>query len=393
MLRSTPQTVISQADGHSGMGDIRVLSGNPVQTYNRDLDEYEPDRSLVPCVLMPWYNAVDPEGIMVGEQMITGAEWYEGAPNASASNRITSATTGYTISATGKPTYSLSVTKNISPDSPIEIYCIFMITNKKTAVTEKHEASIALRTSRFDSNNFTLKLDMPSSYVVNPLDVEADSDGRWLLTYNAQLYNGATAVADANAVYWWQIKDGSAWRSFSDDEKNVCVTVSNKKLVIDSRFVEKMDTFRVRAAYYATGTTKPTSPPNSAWEQDFVIKIEMPKTIKILPVQTQGAKMNSNLTQPVTYTCRVLYNRAEVTGKDSLFRFIWKGKSGKAGSSEVTIGEGKTITFTPAHKFTKGYPVAVWCEVHQFLHYGLVTCDGSMVVDGDGNAVVQKVYD
>ena len=137
MLKSIQQTIISMSDGHSGMGGIRVLSGNPVQTYNKDTDEYEPDRSILPCVLMPWFSAADTEGVMTGEQTVTGAEWYEGAPKEGGSNRISGETAGYEISASGMPEWSLKVKKNIPADDPVELYCTYYITNKKTGVTER----------------------------------------------------------------------------------------------------------------------------------------------------------------------------------------------------------------------------------------------------------------
>ena len=65
---------------------------------------------LSPCVLMPYISVQDPEGLMNGSQAITGAEWYEGAPKADGSNRIVN-NDDYVVSATGKPTYSLTVKK------------------------------------------------------------------------------------------------------------------------------------------------------------------------------------------------------------------------------------------------------------------------------------------
>ena len=392
MLKSIQQTIISMSDGHSGMGGIRVLSGNPVQTYNKDTDEYEPDRSILPCVLMPWFSAADTEGVMTGSQTVTGAEWYEGAPKEGGSNRITNETAGYEVSASGMPEWSLKVKKNIPADDPVELYCTYYITNKKTGVTERYEASVALRTSVFDSANFSLKTDMPNSYAVDPLQAVADSEGRWLVTYNAQLYNGTEKVPDANAVYWWQKKEDGAWRSFTQDELDLYATVSGKKLTIDARLTEGMESYRVMAAYYATGTQKPSSPPTGAWQCTSTLKLEMPKTLKPVVVQKAGAKMNSTFTSTVIYECRMTYNRQVITGKDDFFRFTWKGKSGKTGSSVKVIGTGKQVSFTPASKgFDKGYPVEVWCEVETFTNYAIVTQSGKVVTSG-GKAVISKVF-
>ena len=81
-IQTQPKDVQVHIDPYSFLAEIQVLSGNPVQNYNKDTNDYEPDRSLVPCVLMPYISVQDPEGLMNGSQTITGAEWYEGAPKA-----------------------------------------------------------------------------------------------------------------------------------------------------------------------------------------------------------------------------------------------------------------------------------------------------------------------
>lgn len=393
MLKTTVQTIQSHADGFDLTGGIRVLSGNPVQTFNKDTNEYEPDHTLVPVVLMPWVQAADEEGIMTGEQAITGADWYEGAPKKDNSNLITSATEGYAISATGMPTYSLSVKKNVPADKPLEIYCVFSFTNKKRAVTARLEDSVVLRSTVFDSANFSLKLDMPSSYTVNPLEAEDDENGAWPVTYNAQLYNGTEAVPDAEARYWWQVKDTDGWRAFTEDEQQLYVTVSGRTLTVNAKMVCGVDMYRVLAAYVAPGATEPTSAPTSAWQCPASLRLEMPKTLRVMPVQTAGMRMRAALTTPVKYECRVLYNRGEITGKDDLFQFTWKGKSAKTGEAEKTIGTGKTVRFTPSTLFPAGYNVDIWCEVKTFSCCAFVTSGGSYVTDSTGALVTAKQYE
>lgn len=60
-------------------GEIIVLSGSPVQTYDKQLREYSPDRTLTPLVIVPKVSAFD-EKTVFGEMELTGVEWFEGAP-------------------------------------------------------------------------------------------------------------------------------------------------------------------------------------------------------------------------------------------------------------------------------------------------------------------------
>ena len=52
-------------------GEIIVLSGSPVQTYDKELREYSPDRTLTPLVIVPKVSAFD-EKTVFGEMELTG---------------------------------------------------------------------------------------------------------------------------------------------------------------------------------------------------------------------------------------------------------------------------------------------------------------------------------
>ena len=58
-IQTQPKDVPVHIDPYSFLAEIQVLSGNPVQNYNKDTNDYEPDRSLVPCVLMPYISVQD----------------------------------------------------------------------------------------------------------------------------------------------------------------------------------------------------------------------------------------------------------------------------------------------------------------------------------------------
>ena len=67
-LRSSQKTIMVNVDPLSFNSNIEIISGNNVQTFNRESQEYEPDRTLVPLVLMPTVITQDPHGIQNGRQ-------------------------------------------------------------------------------------------------------------------------------------------------------------------------------------------------------------------------------------------------------------------------------------------------------------------------------------
>lgn len=386
-----------QIDPYSFLAELQVLSGNPVQNYNKDTGKYEPDRSLVPCLLMPYVSCQDPEGMMNGMQEITGAEYYEGAPKADGSNRITSATAGYVLSDTGTPPHSLKIKKNISYDKPVEVFCIFSITDKRRGTQEKVERSTIFRTTLFDSNNYSLKLDKPKSWSINPLDFVVDASGRVLHNIKSQLYSGSTAVADANAVYWWDVFENGAWRNFTDDEIEVFVDGKNadgtwsKTITLDVQMFKNI-IIRCRAAYYSG--SKPASPATASLQETTSIKVEMPPTLKVKPSITKGIRLSARMNTPVGYEAIVSYNNGIIAqSKNKYFRFEWYVRSGKPGSSAIKVGEGRAIEFIPStYGFDPNYNIGIWCKMYLYSQMQMLM-SGTAAVTSGNKLVISTKYE
>ena len=69
-------------DPLSFVADIRILSGNNTQVYDRDSGSFTDDRTLVPLLILPWASVYDPNNIMAsGDVVLTGVEYYSGVPS------------------------------------------------------------------------------------------------------------------------------------------------------------------------------------------------------------------------------------------------------------------------------------------------------------------------
>lgn len=387
MIQTEIQDVPVQIDPYSFLAELQVLSGNPVQNYNKDTGKYEPDRSLVPCLLMPYVSVQDPVGIMNGTQAITGAEYYEGFPKADGTNRITASTVGYVISDAGTPAYSLKVKKNVSYDKPLEIFCISSFTDKRRNTEEKVERSCIFRTTMFDSNNYSLKLDKGKSWSLNPLDFVVNASGQVLHSTTAQLYSGSTAVPDANAVYWWDVFENGVYRNFTAEEIEVFVDGKNadgswnKKITLDVQMFKNI-VIRCRAAYYSGA--KPGSPTSDNLQGTTSIKIEMPPTLRVDKRQTKGFRVDARMNNTVGFEAIMRYNNGTVAqSKSGLFKFEWYVKSGKPGSSAIKAGEGRTIEFTPSsYGFDPNYNIGVYCRVYLYSMMQMVVSGTAAVMNG-----------
>lgn len=260
-ITTRPQDVAVHVDPLSLQAGISILSGQAVQTFNRDLQEYVPDRALVPLVMLPHVTVLDPENVQSGEQALAGVEWYEGAPKADGSNRI-AAGGSYELgdgTAEGFPQYALKVNKNVDADSPLEIFAHILFVDKRRNTEVRVERSIKLYTALYDSQNFSLKItNQPQAWTIDPLRVVPDADGAWLYQVSSQLYSGKDPVDDGHAAYFWELSEdgGKSFREPTEEELETWIDCKDengfykKVLSFDARMIGKACSFRVRAAWF-----------------------------------------------------------------------------------------------------------------------------------------------
>ncbi len=379
-------------DPLSFIAEIEIVSGNVAQTFNQDTKEYEADRRVLPCVLMPSVSASDNDGLVNGKQPITGCEWYEGAPKQDGSNRIKD-DANFAISAEGKPKWSLSVKKNVEPNVPLDIHAVFTITDTRRNTEVKIERSVSLYTALYDSKVYSMRIiDQPASWVIDPLRITPDASGKWMHKVTAQLYTGKEPVEDAHAAYWWQIREGNSWRYFTQDEKDICVAGENtKQLSFDARFFRGA-TFRCRSAYY-TGT-RPQHPTNETLVAQTTFKVEFPKTLRATIRQTAGARVDAALHTTVGFECVLADNKAIVPDSlNELFDITWMAVSGKPGIAHKAFGKGRRISFSPSSLgFDKNYSMAVYAEVKMHAVRVPVT-NNNVILTSGGKVVTATKYE
>lgn len=368
-IKTQSRSIVTTVDPLSLHYGISILSGNSVQTYNNDTKEYEPDRNLVPLIVMPYVEAYDPEGVQNGTQILTGVEWYDGAPAADYSNRITADGNYETGTGTsGFPTGALKVKKNIPADKPMQLFCVTNFDDKRTGRTVKLEMCIKLYTTVYESKNYKVTLDCPASWKINPLD-----ETTWKHTITAQLYSGSTAVDDAHVAYWWKVKeDGDdEWRDVTTDDENTWLTcksggVTVRTLTFDARKI-KSASFKVTAAYYEG--SRPATATDASITDETTVDVSMPPSLTIEQIQTKGARMSYDFSTEVGFKVLIRTNRSTVTDEQtsSLFKIQWKGQS--TGGSAVSLGTGREISFVPKSKgFDPSKTLKVWAEVSMYAY-------------------------
>lgn len=399
-LKTNSKVATVHVDPFSLSAGIQILSGNAVQVFNRESQEYITDRTLVPLLLLPVVNTLDPEGVMNGEQPLTGVEWYEGVPSADGSNRIVG-NDDYEISSgtvENFPMFALKMKKNVDPNTPMEIFAIAIFSDKRRNTEVRVERSIRVYTSLYDAQNYSVKINQPKAWTIDPLRVIPDSEGYWKFSMTAQLYSGKELVADEHAAYWWQIYENGVWRDITDDDLAVWIDGKGinehwtKTLTFDARMITGEVAFRVRAAYYED--ERPPSPTSEELQDSTSIKVEMAHSLSADIRQNKGIKISPTLNTSVGYECVLSDNKGIVgVDKDHLFKIEWYARSEKPGSSEILLGEGRAIEFTPSVLgFEAAYTISIFALVKLYSGHALVMENDAAVMHNEAY-VIQPTYE
>lgn len=368
-------------------GEIIVLSGSPVQTYDKELREYSPDRTLTPLVIVPKVSAFD-EKTVFGEMELTGVEWFEGAPRDKSANRIVEGEY-YSISdgSGGVPKYALTIRKNTPPEKPVEYFGIAIFTDPRTNREVRCERSVKSYAHLYDNKAYSLRLKGDSVMVTDPLRL-ADRSGYWDKEIEPQLYTGTEPVDDEHAAYFWDILEDGAYRPVTPDDPGIVCHDGNgvytRKLMYQAKYVTGAS-FRCRACEYAG--SRPQAPTDGRLEVVIEVKTEMAASLNCEIIQTKGFTLSEDMQQPSAYEIRIFDNRREYgTEYDDLFRITWKGQSAKPGEPEKVLATGgRTLEFIPADK---GFPAKYIFHVR--AEVGLLTGE-SLMGDEEGAVISSQV--
>lgn len=80
---------------------------------------------------------------------------------------------------------------------------------------------------------------------------------------------------------------------------------------------------------------------------------------------------------------------------DELFQIRWRGKYGKAGSSEIFIDSGQSVNFVPKDKgFDPSAMVSIWADVSVYEKHAVLTDDaGNIVTDDAGKIIIVPIFE
>lgn len=358
---------------------IVVEAGSKTQFYYTNEAQFIPSREVTPLKLVAMLNVADPDGqIPTGNKTSScDVKWYEGSYD----SQITADTTGYTLGSDK----SLTVTKNVLPNNPMQILVRCTYTDPRNGNTLVYEDRCALNSISKTDNVHTLTIDKPSKMLFNPLKDDST------VTINATLKLGADVVADANAKYWWYVVNNGV-ETLIDTLDTAIEYVSGqgtKALTINAMYTNQ-SIIRVKAVSYEG--TAPTTPPDLAAQAEFAIIYNIPD-VRSMIYTPNSTTIHKGDTSKV-FKCELSTNREILTDAQAKAHFLirWYKKPTTAGGVASRLGDGVSITVPVSELSLSGrQTMQVYADVYAFGAYGyLVNSDGKIITTADGKAILAR---
>ena len=334
---------------------IKEIGGGIKQVYYADSNQYVPNRSLAPLILVPEIQVVDPDKIIpyadIASQLVA-ARWYL--------NSVTSAsqvtvyeddpggnTADFALSRTYKS--GLVVRKNVPQTQPVSLFfqgeyydsrrgSNILITGAALLTSTSNAESVAAP---------VVILDKPSSWIFNPLKGIAKH------TINAFMFRGGNQVPNTNiAFFWYKVKNGveslidTAKDLFYVSGKNANGTW-NSSIVVDPDYMEKTH-IRCRADYFEG--TRPTSPTQGNMAET-VFKRRFPHSLKAELIIRTGDLVKSDV-NTIIAEAQVKTNGSVISNPGRFFFFRWYRNTMTSGSQAVEIGHGEKLTLSRNEVFS-----------------------------------------
>lgn len=358
---------------------IVAEAGSKTQFYYATEGQYIPSRAVTPLKLVAMLNVVDPDGVLPTGNKISSCDvkWYEGDYD----TQITADTSGYSLGTDG----SLTVTKNVHPNSPIQVLCRATFVDPRNGNTLVYEDRAQLSSINKSDSSLTIFVNRAAKITFNPLLDDAT------VTITANMKLGSEEVPDANAKYWWYVVDnGVEYLIDTLDTAIEYVSGQGTNTLTVNAMYTNQSIIRVKGARYEG--TAPTTCPDNAPSTDVALIYSLPDvTANIYSPNSTVIRDGDN---SKLFKCELMTNRTVLTDTQANEHYLvrWYKKPTTAGGVATQLADGTSITVPTSELTLAGrQAMQVYVDVYGFGAYGyLVDSSGKMITTADGKAILAR---
>lgn len=334
---------VKPLNASSGMKIIG--DGTFQQKYSRDDNAFYPSYSaILPLVVTVAVNIQDPDGVMPsGPVKLDRIDWYLGEYKPG--NKIAENNPDYEVTtSSGIPV--LKVKRNTPVSEPLMLIGEAFYTNTKTGRQESRIEKQLLSTLYYEASLLSLMADSPTEVIVDPTKVDDSNTSNWYVQLKTILKSGEIDLAEANACYWWYVKDGKYTRLISTSDTWL-VTAPNSDgtypriITVDaSRF--KNLKLECRAAYKGATEAAPSSPTNAALLVQFNLRVDLPVFQNAKQIPIAGAYISVKdigREKAVKSRCEITAGGRVIENPEKYYNITWKATNVDGTSSIIGYGE------------------------------------------------------
>lgn len=334
---------VKPLNASSGMKIIG--DGTFQQKYSRDDNAFYPSYSgILPLVVTVVVNIQDPDGVMPsGPVKLDRIDWYLGEYKPG--NKIAENNPDYEVTtSSGIPV--LKVKRNTPVSEPLMLIGEAFYTNTKTGRQESRIEKQLLSTLYYEASLLSLMADSPTEVIIDPTKVDDSNTSNWYVQLKTILKSGEIDLAEANACYWWYVKDGKYTRLISTSDTWL-ITAPNSDgtypriITVDaSRF--KNLKLECRAAYKGATEAAPSSPTNAALLVQFNLRVDLPVFQNAKQIPIAGAYISVKdigTTKPIKSRCEITAGGRVIENPEKYYNITWKATNTDGTSSIIGYGE------------------------------------------------------
>ena len=363
-----------------------VQGGSLTQTHCAETDEYIPDRSITPLVILPRVYIQDPDGILApGLAALSGVAWYAlpedvatSVPNGSyignelSQYLITEATQGFHLQVDG----SLLVEANIRYPSRTVLVFTGNIPDARSGRTVKVQDSVLLSTTSI-ALPAILRLDKPASWRFNPVEDTGIRTIKASLTLGGKTPN----PNHCQVAFWWYKASGNSAVLLDPDEDLFYESgQGTDTLVINPEYLEE-ERIICKAEYTLDGASLPVSPTANCLTAETVIGRRYP-AYDFENFVHGGVEVAPNASH-VKNECVVTIGQKVIDNPSRFFTVVWSIKEPVYGAEWRILGYGDSIMI-PQSEISGGADIGL--EVEELAPMGAMSDNGTdSLTDDEGN--------
>lgn len=245
---------------------VCVTPNSPVtQVYNSLLNEYEPDRTLTPAIILPSVVANATDGSWAqpySNQYLADVKWYANGVDIST---ITDWQGKYEIEATGSQKGKLTIKKNILPEERVSMVFKAKLVDSRTGLNYPIETDpVVLTTVTKSKADYSVSIGdtqtilydvfkdklaeyeykvahgLISSSATAKAEAEADVNS-YLRDIPVTVYMGGTPVSEGFSVKYYRVNSNLTLTLLNNTDDDEVIDADNTHITLDLRLVTKKD--------------------------------------------------------------------------------------------------------------------------------------------------------